>query len=75
MNDYAGGYAVGRMAGYVTGALLIGALLGLIPFFLARKRGVNGWGIAGLVCCTIGNLFGFGIIFTVVFVVIILIKS
>jgi hypothetical protein len=38
------------------GAFFIGALLGLIPFFVARKRGQQGLGVAGLVASIVGGL-------------------
>ena len=66
---------IGMMIGGIVGALMIGALLGLIPFFLGRKRGVEGLGTAALLCCTIGNIFGLGIIIAIIFVVIILVKG
>jgi len=66
---------IGMTIGYLVGALTIGALLGLIPFFLGRKRGVDGLGTAGLICCIIGNFFGLGIIVAIVFVIVILVKS
>ncbi len=38
------------------GAFLIGALLGLIPFFVARSRGQQGLGVAGLLASIGGGL-------------------
>ncbi len=69
----AGGIAM--LIGYLVGSLVIGALLGLIPFFLGRRRGADGLGTAGLICCIISNLFGLGIVAAIIFVIIILIKG
>ncbi|HXZ28486.1 MAG TPA: hypothetical protein VEG08_10875 [Terriglobales bacterium] len=39
------------------GALIGGVLFGLVPFFVARSRGQQGLGVAGLICCIVGSLF------------------
>lgn len=69
--------SAGFMIGYFVGSIAIGALLGLIPFFLGRKRGHEGLGIAGLICSIVGNLIfsGSSIIFVIVFSIIILVKG
>ncbi len=66
---------IGRMIGYIVGSLSIGALLGLIPFFVGRKRGVDGLAAAALICCAAGNIAGLGIIIAIIFLIIILVKS
>lgn len=45
----------------IIGAVVIGALCGLIPFFLGRRRGRAGLGLAGLISCIVGG-FLLGII-------------
>lgn len=69
--------SMGMIIGYLVGSAVIGALFGLIPFFLGRKRGQEGLGTAGLICCIVGNLIftGAGIIIAVVFSIIILVKG
>ena len=66
---------IGMIIGYTVGMLTIGALLGLIPFFLGRKRGADELGTAGLICCIVSNFFGLGIIAAIIFVIIILVRS
>ncbi len=38
------------------GALVGGVLFGLVPFFVARSRGQQTLGVAGLICCIVGSL-------------------
>ena len=45
------------LIGAIIGALVVGTLCGLLPFFLARSRGRQGLGIAALVTCIIGGFF------------------
>lgn len=48
-----------RGLGLITGALLVGLICGLIPFFIARKRGLQTLANAALVSCVVaGFLFG-----------------
>lgn len=67
----------GFLIGVILGQLLAGALFGLVPFFVGRKREVRGWGIAGLICCMIGSLIWLTSPFPIaaVFTIIILLKS
>lgn len=69
--------SIAMIIGYLIGSMLIGALFGLIPFFLGRKRDLNGLGLAALICSIVGNLFfnGICIIIVIVFTIIILIKG
>ena len=43
----------------IAGAI-VGALVGLIPFFIARARCRDNMGILALICCTVGGLISFG---------------
>ncbi len=80
----------GFLIGIIVGCLLIGALYGLIPLFVGRRRDMKGMGIAGFLCSMAGNLFfiGWGVCFAgnlylaslapfvpLIFTVIILVKS
>ena len=38
------------------GAFFIGAILGLVPFLVARNRGQQGLGVAGLLSSIVGGL-------------------
>lgn len=38
------------------GAFFIGAILGLVPFFIARSRGQQGLGVAALLSSIVGGL-------------------
>lgn len=50
----------------------IGAILGLVPFFLGRYLGKPGWGKMGLIFSAIGGLFGWlvGLIVAIVFTIV-----
>ena len=50
----------GFLIGIILGCLIVGALYGLIPFFVGRRRDMNGLGAAGLICSMLGNLFFMG---------------
>lgn len=71
--DFSNGYLIG----VTLGLILAGALLGLIPFFVGRKRGFSGLGTAGLICCMVGSLIWIGsaTFIAMIFTVVILIKS
>ncbi len=66
------------MGARVFGALMMGALLGLIPAILGVKRNKKGLALAGFLCCVFGS-FLFGLFLSVpscvVFTVIILVTS
>ena len=47
-----------KLAGLIVGGLVAGALCGLIPFFVGKKRGQSTLGNAGLVSCIIGGALG-----------------
>ena len=50
----------GFLIGIILGCLIVGALYGLIPFFVGRRRDMNGLGAAGLICSMLGHLFFMG---------------
>ena len=50
----------GFLIGIILGCLIVGALYGLVPFFVGRRRDMNGLGAAGLICSMLGNLFFMG---------------
>jgi hypothetical protein len=47
-----------KFIGLIVGGLIAGALCGLIPFFVGKKRGQTTLGNAGLVCSIIGGAIG-----------------
>jgi hypothetical protein len=50
---------VGFYFGVIFGSLLVGMILGLIPWFYGRHRGMNGVASAGMLACVVGQfLFG-----------------
>jgi uncharacterized transporter YbjL len=65
------------MLARLLGAFLIGALLGLVPFFVARSRGQQGLGVAALLSSIFGGLI-LGILLagpvTLVFTVVALVR-
>lgn len=67
--------SVAYLFGTIVGALVAGALIGLIPFFLGRKYGKATLGAVGLVVCILCN-FLLGMLLSIpaclVFVLIIL---
>ena len=46
----------GYWIGVLFGALLVGGLCGLLPFFVGMNRNKVALGIAGLVSCSVGGL-------------------
>lgn len=70
-------YNLGYQLGYIVGTLFISALLGLIPFFLGRKRDLNVLSLAGLIACIAAGIIlpGSAVFVAIVFTVIILIKG
>ena len=60
------------------GALIGGIIVGLIPFFLGKKRNNEGIGTAGLIACVVCNLL-LGLLLSIpcciVFVILILVKA
>ena len=69
-------YYVAYLIGTLVGALVAGALLGLIPLILGRKKGKNGLAIGGFAACVVSGLL-LGAVLAVpvciVFVVLILV--
>ena len=47
-----------KLAGLIFGGLVAGALCGLIPYFVGKKRWQAKLGNAGLVSCIIGGAIG-----------------
>src|SRR5687768_10597125 len=43
------------LIGAIIGAIAVGTICGLLPFFLAKSRGRMGMGIAALGCCIVGG--------------------
>ena len=77
LTSYDAGYQIGYQVGYVFGALFVSALLGLIPFFLGRKRDLNVLAITGLLACIAAGIIypGSALLMAIIFSVIILIKG
>lgn len=67
--------AIGRVIGSIVGALTMGAVLGLIPFFIGRKKGAYGLATAALICCMAANIFYAGFIMAIIFTIIILVRG
>jgi predicted PurR-regulated permease PerM len=40
----------------IIGALIVGILCGIVPYRLGKKKGLEGWGLAGIISCTLGGL-------------------
>ena len=62
----------------LVGALIMGIIVGLIPFFLGRKKNNEGIGTAGLIACVVCNIalwLLLSIPCCIIFVIIILVKS
>ena len=53
----------------------LGALLGLIPFFVGRAKGRPEYGKWGLLCCAVCGVWGLQIIPAIVFTIIILVSK
>lgn len=70
-------YDAGYQVGYIFGSLFASALLGLIPFFLGRKRDLNVLALTGLLACVTAGLIypGSAAVMAIIFSVIILIKG
>lgn len=49
--DMDSAYIIGYRLGLIIGALLAGGLVGLIPFFMAKKRGFKTMGVVCLILC------------------------
>ncbi len=62
----------------LVGALIMGIIVGLIPFFLGKKKNNEGIGTAGLIACVVCNI-ALGLLLSIpcciIFVIIILVKS
>lgn len=54
-------------------SMLVGAVVGLIPFFVGRHMGKPGLGRLGWLCCTIGGLLFLSVLVAVGFVVAIIV--
>lgn len=71
-------YEMAFSIGLVVGAVVMGALVGLIPLILGMKRGKTGLGVAGIISCIVGN-FILGIFLSIpiciIFVVVILVLT
>jgi hypothetical protein len=61
MND-AQAYQMGYFVGLLIGSIGIGAICGLLPFFVAKSRNRSGFGVAALLTCMVCGFLG-GIIF------------
>lgn len=70
-------FDAGYRVGYLFGSLIASALLGLIPFFLGRKRDLNVLALTGLLACIASGLINSGsaVLVAIIFSVIILIKG
>ena len=53
----------------------LGALLGLIPFFVGRAKGKPEWGKRGLIACAVCGIWGWQIIPAIVVTIIILVSK
>ena len=66
------------LIGVIIGALLAGGILGLIPFFIAKKKDFTVMGVVCLILCIVAGFIG-GILFAVpvclISVIVILIRS
>ncbi len=70
--------ALSNLLPIVLGSLIMGLILGLIPFIVGRIKDQRGLAIGGLICCIIGS-FVLGLILSVpiciIFTVLIFVKS
>lgn len=57
-------YYEAYVKGVIVGAIVMGALLGLIPFFIGRKGGHEKGGWISLALCVVGNFIG-GIVLSI----------
>tara|TARA_Y100001970_G_scaffold222937_1_gene274374 strand:+ start:6955 stop:7191 length:237 start_codon:yes stop_codon:yes gene_type:complete len=73
-----GANEAGYFVGVIFGALIMGAIIGLIPLILGINKGQKQLGIIGLVSCIVGSLIlglFLSIPIAIVFTIIILTKS
>ena len=70
--------ATSYLIGVIIGALLVGGILGLIPFFIAKKKDFTVMGVVCLILCIVAGFIG-GIFLAapvcLISVIVILIRS